>query len=128
MPITTLKKIADFEIKESTKQLVDYVNDINHPEKNKLNTFYLKEPEHLYHLVSEIMVFYYIFCFSLSKNFNGIFLDNFISLLKQKPLYSKLFEIYSNVIDIEEINPHLNPDQIKAKKEEILQIKEQISL
>lgn len=128
MPITTLKKIADYEIKESTKQLVDYVNDINHSTKNKLNTFYLQNPEKLYYLVSEIMVFYYVFCFSLSKDLNSAFLENFKSLLKSNNLYSELFNIYSSVIDIQEINPHLTKEQIQKKKEEILKIKEAISL
>ncbi len=128
MPIRTLKKIADFEIKESTKQLVDYINDINHPYKNKLNLFYLKEPEKLEFLVSEIMVFYYIFGFSLSKHLNENFLKSFTTLLQSNHLYQEVFKVYSDIIDIEDINPHLTKAQLTSKKEEILEIQQQISL
>ncbi len=128
MPLRTLKKIADFEIKESTKQLVDYINDINHQDKNKLNLFYLKSPEKLEFLVSEIMIFYYIFGFSLSKQLNEPFLLSFITLLKSDSLYKEVFKVYSDIIEIEDINPHLTIAQIKSKKEKILEIKQQICL
>ncbi len=127
MPLTILKKTADFEIKESTKQLIDYINDINHFNRNQLNLFYLNEPSKLEFIVSEIMIFYYIFGFSLSKELQENFLNNFIFLIRQNKLNKQIFDVYSEIIDIEDINPHLTKDQIESKKSEILKIKHQIS-
>jgi hypothetical protein len=128
MPLKILKQSADFEIKESTKQLIDYINENNHFNKNQLNLFYLNNPSQLEFLVSEIMLFYYIFGFSLSKELQEKFLKNFIVLIKQSKLHKDVFDVYSDIIDIEDINPHLTKSQIDFKKAEILKIKDQFSL
>lgn len=126
MPLTTLKKVANYEVIESTKQLIDYINEINHFQKNTINNLYLNSPQNLEFIVSEIMVFYYILCFSLSKNNQEKFLSPFIDLLSSNPIYSQVFNIFSEIIKIEEINPYLNEEQILNKNKTILEIKQKI--
>lgn len=120
MDIKKAKESARNDIKENMESLIEYIENSDIEEKSELLQLIQSDKEHMEDAIGNITLLYYVFAFSNNKNHSKSICEEISKTVNQNPKIKNIYKIYTDLIEIKDINPNLSTDMANKKNEELL--------
>ncbi len=120
MNIEKAKQSAIEDIRENIKYLYEVINSNNHPQKEELNKLLGSNTSYVEDAIGNITILYYIFAFSNDKKQYLSICSEVKKTISQNLLVKSLYSVYTELIEIQDINPNLTQKQAAEKNKELL--------
>lgn len=122
MDILKAKKDSKDDIIKNIEDLYIYLEFIKHPLNKELNLLYEKDKELIIDSIGNISILYYIYAYSNNKVLQDKIAIEVKKSMGSNILIKSLFLIYTDLIDLKDINKSINPEILKIKNKEIFNI------
>lgn len=114
-----IKKNVTADINEHVEYLCDYFVHSDMPNKQSLIYLFNKKRTTIESLVGDLAVLYYSVAFSYDSNLYKNIKNDIVNIVRQEPILINIINIYSELIEIKDINKHLSEKSLTEKQREL---------
>lgn len=114
-----IKKNVTQDINEHVTYLYDYFLHSDNSNKEQIVGLFNKQPKIIENLVGDLAILYYSVAFSYDSTLYSNIKSDILNIIKEEPTLNNIVKIYSELIEIKDINKNLTKLATLEKQEEL---------